>query len=273
MEALRWLFDSRGRSWSDQDAGGIRTLRLAQRDMGLLTALDDDTSLRAYAGILHSDSLDDRRDIVREIREADPVDAVTGTAIVNHGFPLHEASGRAFGAAAGFRIRTEPARPFLARIFVVAGAGEEAPIGIERERVDHVLAGIPKLFGRAIGREAIDTAGKLLGKGNERRLTLRLSAENDGAAGDSGSALRRGDDRCGRGSGGALLFADGSGIDGAVRSHGDGGDFALGGFVEDETFGSGGIFFFAGFVFGARDAQDAAARFGAGEKIIASVEG
>src|SRR5216683_152332 len=73
--------------------------------------------------------------------------------------------------------------------------------------------------------------------------------------------------------GGVMLFADGSGIDGAVRSHGDGGDFALGGFVEDETFGSGGVFIFAGFIFGARDAQDAAARFGSGEKIIASVEG
>src|SRR5216683_2256955 len=99
MEALRWLFESRGRSLRDHDAGGIRTLRLAQRD------------------------------IVREIREADPVDAVTGTAIVNHGFPLHEASGRAFGAAAGFRIRTEPARPFLARIFGVAGAHKKFQAG------------------------------------------------------------------------------------------------------------------------------------------------
>src|SRR5260370_14668893 len=129
MEALWRLLESRGGRLRDHDTGGIRTLRLAQRDIGLLAALDDDIGLRAYAGILHSDSLDDRRDIVREISEADPVDAVTGTAIVNHGVPLHEASGRAFRAAAGLRIRTEPAPPFLARIFGVAGAHKKFKAG------------------------------------------------------------------------------------------------------------------------------------------------
>src|SRR5260370_34794374 len=114
MEALWRLLESRGRRLRDHDAGGIRTLRLAQRDIGLLTALDDDTSLRAYAGILHSDSLDDRRGIVREIREADPVDAVTGAASGNHGFLLQEASGAAFGASACLPRRTEPSRPCLA---------------------------------------------------------------------------------------------------------------------------------------------------------------
>src|SRR5260370_41450188 len=120
MEALRRLLESRGRSLRDHHAGGIRTLRLAQRDVRRLATLDDDIGLRAHARILHSNSVDYRGDIVGKIREADPIDAVTGTAIVNHGFPLHEPSGRAFGAAAGFRIRTEPARPSLARIFAVA---------------------------------------------------------------------------------------------------------------------------------------------------------
>src|SRR5260370_42438267 len=101
MEALWRLLESCGRRLRDHDTGGIRTLRLAQRDIGLLAALDDDIGLRAYAGILPSDSLDDRRDIVREISEGDPGDAVPGAALVNCGFPLPERSGRGFGRAAG----------------------------------------------------------------------------------------------------------------------------------------------------------------------------
>ena len=69
-----------------------------------------------------------------------------------------------------------------------------------------------------------------------------------------------------------LLFTDSRGVDGAIWSDGHGGDFALSGFVEHKTFGGGGILFFAIFIFGTRDAQDATAGFGAGEKILAGIE-
>lgn len=89
--------------------------------------------------------------------------------------------------------------------------------------------------------------------------------------------MRRGDDRSWSWSGGALFFADGGNINGAVWSDGESGDFLLRGFVEDEAFGGGcscaGIFSFAwGFGIGARDAKDAAVGFGAGQKILVRVE-
>ena len=90
-----------------------------------LARRDDRIALHAHAGILHDDGVDDRRDVARKIGEADPVDAVAGAAVVDDGFPLEESRARSFNGAAGFRIRAEPARPFLAGIFGVAGAHEK----------------------------------------------------------------------------------------------------------------------------------------------------
>src|SRR6202043_1140279 len=99
---------------------------------------------------------------------------------------------------------------------IVAGAGEQATIGIKRERVNDILAGIPEFFGSAFGREPIDAAGKLLRERNEGRLALRLATENDRPTADGGGTLRRGDNGCGRGNRrGTLLFADRRGVDGA----------------------------------------------------------
>ena len=79
-------------------------------------------------------------------------------------------------------------------------------------------------------------------KRDEWRLSLRLAAEHDSATGDCRGALGGSDYGSGRRRGGPLLFSDGGGVDFSVGSHGERGDFALGGFIENETFGGGRIF-------------------------------
>src|SRR6202043_2679408 len=116
----------------------------------------------------------------------------------------------------------------------ISRASEEAAVGIERQRINNVVAGTPQLFGSTVDRKAINAAGKLLRKRNERRLALRLSAKNDSASSDRG-ALRRGDNRGRRGSGRVLFLADGCGVHGPVLSNGNSGHFALGGFIKNET--------------------------------------
>lgn len=125
-ETLRRLIElCRRGGLRDEDAGRIRRRRNFQDDAGSLAGRQDCTGLRANAGILKDDGVDNRSDVAREIREADPVNAVAWAAIVNDSFPLEEASARRFGGRAGFRIRSEPAGPFSAGIFGVAGADEK----------------------------------------------------------------------------------------------------------------------------------------------------
>jgi hypothetical protein len=51
---------------------------------------------------LQDDGVDDRSDVAREIREADPVYAVAGTAVVDYRAPLNETGGRSFDGRARF---------------------------------------------------------------------------------------------------------------------------------------------------------------------------
>ncbi len=64
----------------------------------------------------------------------------------------------------------------------------------------------------------------------------------------------------------ARLFTNRGGVNGAVGGDSKRGDFTLGSLVEDEAIGGG----FSG---SARNAKDAAARFGAGDEIAVAVEG
>src|SRR4029077_12477226 len=122
----------------------------------------------------------------------------------------------------------------------------------------------------------VDAAGKERRKSKEGRGALLRIAADHAASGDGGGALRGGDDGGSR-LPGALLLADGRRVDVAVGSDGQGSDFALGGFVEDEAFGGGSVFVFAGVLrvalgAGTSYAKNAAAGFGAGEQIPVVVE-
>ena len=104
---------------------------------------------------------------------------------------------------------------------------------------------------------------------------MRIAADR-AASGDRGGSLRRGDDGGSRRPS-ALLFADGRNVDVAVGSDGEGRDFALGGFVEDEAIGGGGVFVFrrvvdAAFGSGTSHANNAPARLRSGEQIAVGVE-
>jgi len=65
---------------------------LARRDAGL--------ALRSHTGILQGDSVDDRRDIARQIRQIYPIDAIAWAAVVNDRFPLNEPRGWRFRRSA-----------------------------------------------------------------------------------------------------------------------------------------------------------------------------
>ena len=78
--------------------------------------------LHLNTGILHGDTVNDRGDIVRLIRNADPIDAVSGAAIMDDGFPLQESRGGRLHWRIGGSVRSEPRRPFFSGIFRVAGA-------------------------------------------------------------------------------------------------------------------------------------------------------
>src|SRR5229473_6549914 len=149
---------------------------------------------------------------------------------------------------------------------VVAGTGEEAAVGGETESVDDVFAGRPEFFRGAVRAEAIDAAGEKWREGNELLLQLRLAGTYLASRCEGGCALRSSNHDVGRGAAGARLFTNGGGIESAVGCDGKRGDFALGSFVENETFS-------CGFPRIARYAEDAAAGFRAGNQIAAAVEG
>src|SRR5258708_36808416 len=56
----------------------------------------------------------------------------------------------------------------------VACAGKEPAIGSQPESVDNIFARSPQLFRSAVGVDAVDAAGKLRRKGQERWLQRTL---------------------------------------------------------------------------------------------------
>src|SRR5579859_6446735 len=122
-EALRGLFEfPGGGGLCDEHVGSAWSWRHLENNAWGLPGRDNCSALRTHAGILEHDSVDDRGDVARKVGEADPGDAVAGPSIVNDSLPLKEAGARCFDGAAGLRIGTEPAGPFLAGIFGVARA-------------------------------------------------------------------------------------------------------------------------------------------------------
>src|SRR5258708_19033261 len=125
----------------------------------------------------------------------------------------------------------------------VAGASQEAAIRSEPEGVNDVLARGPKLFRRAVGADAVNTAREQRGKRDKCLLRLSLSRVNYATSDDVSGSLRGGNDGA-RSLSSALFFANCGGIDGAISGHGKGSDFAFGSFVQNEALGlrRGGIF-------------------------------
>src|SRR4029077_6956962 len=125
----------------------------------------------------------------------------------------------------------------------VAGASQKAAVGSEPQGVNDVLARGPKLFRRAVGADAVNTAGEQRGKRDKCLLRLSLSRVNYATSDDASGSLRGGNDGAGS-LNGALFFANRGGIDGAIGGHGKGSDFAFGSFVQNEILGlrCGGIF-------------------------------
>ncbi len=103
-------------------------------------------------------------------------------------------------------------------------------------------------------------------------MRLDLAGSHNAAGSDGRRSLRSGDDGAGSLSG-ALLLTNRRDVDGAVGGDSEGSDFTLGGFVQNEAFGFRrrrilGVL--AGGLRGtSRDAQNAAAGFGAGDKVSA----
>src|SRR6266403_2105593 len=158
----------------------------------------------------------------------------------------------------------------------VAGTGQEAAIGSESEGVDDIFARRPELFRCALGADAVDAAGDNRRKGDERLLRRSLAGTRYAARSNGCRALRRGDDGAGSLPGTRLLANRGD-VDGAVGGDSERSDLTFGSFVENETFG-----FRRSRIFGVlggclrgtpRDAQYAAAGFGAGDETSFCVEG
>src|SRR5258708_4529789 len=121
--ALRRLFELRRRAaLGDHHAGNIGRRRHLQSHICRLARRNDCLALCAHARILKDDSIDDWRDVARQIRETDPIDAVARASIVDDGLPLCKPRRGRFHRAARFRIRAVPAGPFAARSFAIAGA-------------------------------------------------------------------------------------------------------------------------------------------------------
>ncbi len=134
-KSLRRIFESRrGRALRDGDARDAGRRRHLQVDRLLLAGLYKSDALNAHARILHDDGINDRRDVVREIGQADPVDAIAGAAIVDHGLPLDETRGRCLSRTARLGIRAKPTGPFFPGVFRVAGAHEKFGARLARRR-------------------------------------------------------------------------------------------------------------------------------------------
>src|SRR5882762_8123577 len=123
LRALRRLFESRGSAaLGDDHAGDIGRRRHLERHRRGLARRDAGLALRAHTGILHRDSVNGRCDIAWQIRQAYPINPVTGAAVVNDRFPLNEPRRWRFYRGARFRVWAEPARPLAARILRVSRA-------------------------------------------------------------------------------------------------------------------------------------------------------
>ena len=84
-----------------------------ESDAWRLAGRDDRIALRAHSGILQNDGVNHRSDVARKISEADPVDAVAGTAVMDDGFPLEKSRARSFdgGCQVSNRARTSATIP------------------------------------------------------------------------------------------------------------------------------------------------------------------
>src|SRR5229473_107376 len=86
LRALRRLFESRRRAaLRDRHSANIWSGRQLERYRRRLARGEDGLALRPDAGILKSDSVDDRRDVARQVRQAHPIDAVARPAVVDDG--------------------------------------------------------------------------------------------------------------------------------------------------------------------------------------------
>src|SRR5260370_10822708 len=124
--ALRWLFESQRRAaLSDNHAGNVWRRRRPERHSRRLTRRYAGLTLRPYTGILQRDSVDDRRDVARQIGQADPINAVSRPAVVDDGLPLNEPRRWRFHGAARFRIGAVPAGPLTAGVLGVSRADKK----------------------------------------------------------------------------------------------------------------------------------------------------
>src|SRR5437667_8115553 len=96
----------------------------------------------------------------------------------------------------------------------IARACQQAAIRCKAEGVNDVFARRPKLFGRAIGADAVDAARDKTWKWSERLLGLGLPGVHHGAS-EGSRALRCRDNRGGR-LPGALLRPNRGNRDGAI---------------------------------------------------------
>src|SRR5713226_4080861 len=91
LRALRWLLESwRCAALRDHHTGNIWRRWHFESHWRWLVRRDAGLALGPHSGILKHDSIDDRRDIARQIRQAHPIDPVAQSSIVDDGLPLHE---------------------------------------------------------------------------------------------------------------------------------------------------------------------------------------
>ncbi len=79
----------------------------------------------------------------------------------------------------------------------VACAGKEPAIGSQPESVDNIFARSPQLFRSAVGVDAVDAAGKLRRKWQERWLQRTLDGTSYATGSDGRGSLWRSDDGAG----------------------------------------------------------------------------
>src|SRR5712692_607478 len=123
QRALWGLFESRRRAaLRNHYAGNIGRRRRLQSHIRRLTGRNAGLALRSHSGILKHDSIDNWRDIARQVGEADPVNSIAWSPVVDDGLPLHEPRRWCFHGSARFRIAAIPAGPLAARVFRISRA-------------------------------------------------------------------------------------------------------------------------------------------------------
>ena len=103
-------------------AGNVWRRRHLEHHRRRLARRHTHLALRPHSRILQCDSVDDRRDVARQIRQANPINTTSWASVVDDRLPLNEPRRRRFDGTARFRVGAVPAGPLAAGVLRVSRA-------------------------------------------------------------------------------------------------------------------------------------------------------